>query len=407
MDLACGPWTERCDPGDELRAVRVNRSCDLGIPPAIAGQLLSRYDVSLRLARALQVFLRSNPTIVHSGNHQYMPRQCLDVEQAMPNRYVDLIRQSGLSIYHALDPHAELFIPNNDLEQILNEKLVGERLNQPLRTRSKVVKTLVCQALGYQVPSSFKKTQPRFPGQNFDTYVQKADNLQIWNEEVSPSRRYVLVRLDGNDFVTRIRVVTGTMIAALDNTGTLTQKFQARSQHPVTSSKLISSQDTEVVANLLQHPPRFPGLMPIAEVFNKLQSLVGTTVGNPGLDQERNRGGALHRAVSKCLAVPVNSDSGQFPDVIDQLLEVKLQTSPTIDLGLVSPDGTGAVSGMPEIRHCDVRYSVFYGTVVGDLVHLDHVVVSSGKDFFNFFQRFGGKILNKKLQIPLPSHFFD
>lgn len=82
-------------------------------------------------------------------------------------------------------------------------------------------------------------------------------------------------------------------------------------------------------------------------------------------------------------------------------------SSPTIDLGLVCPDGTGPVSDIPDIRHCDVRYSVFYGTVVGDDVHLDHVVVSSGKDFFNFFQRFGGKVLNKKLQIPLPGDFFD
>lgn len=329
------------------------------------------------------------------------------VEWVMPSRFVDLIRQSGVSIYHAQDAHTELFIPNGDLERLLNDSLVGERLNQPLRTRSKVVKTLVCKALGYPVPSSFKKTQPRFPGQNFDTYVQKANNLQIWNEEVSPSRRYVLVRLDGDDFVTRVRVVGGEVIAELDTTGTLTQKFQARSQSPVNASNLVSSQDTDVIVNLLRDPSRFPSLLPVDEVFEKLRSLVGTRIRNLGLDQERNRGGELHRAVSQCLGVPVHTDSGQFPDVVDQLLEVKLQTSPTIDLGLVCPDGTGPVSDIPDIRHCDVRYSVFYGTVVGDDVHLDHVVVSSGKDFFNFFQRFGGKVLNKKLQIPLPSDFFD
>jgi len=93
--------------------------------------------------------------------------------------------------------------------------------------------------------------------------------------------------------------------------------------------------------------------------------------------------------------------------VIDQLLEVKLQTSPTIDLGLVSPDGTGTVSDIPALRHCDVRYAVFYGTVIGAEVRLDHVIVSTGRDFFQFFQRFGGLVLNKKLQIPLPSGFFD
>lgn len=80
---------------------------------------------------------------------------------------------------------------------------------------------------------------------------------------------------------------------------------------------------------------------------------------------------------------------------------------PTIDLGLVSPDGTGGVSDVPEFRHCDVRYAVFYGTVNGLDVTLDHVVVSTGQDFFRFFQRFGGLELNKKLQIPLPADFFD
>ena len=325
----------------------------------------------------------------------------------MTGTYEEAIAASGLSIYHSQEVYPKLFIPNEALEQILNSKLVGQRLNYPLRTRSKVVKTMVCESLGYPVPSSFRKTQPRFPGQNFDTYVQKANNLQIWNEDVSPSRRYVLIRLDSDDYVTKVRVVSGEVIAELDTTGTLTQKFQAKSQAPVTQSVLNSAQDTEVVQEMIRTRSRFPRLMPVADVFSQLSSLVGTKISNVGADQERNRGGELHRTISRCLAVPVHADSGQFPDVIDQLLEVKLQTSPTIDLGLVSPDGTGTVSNIPTLRHCDVRYAVFYGTVIGAEVRLDHVIVSTGRDFFQFFQRFGGLVLNKKLQIPLPSGFFD
>lgn len=325
----------------------------------------------------------------------------------MLSEYVDAIRKSGLTIYDSLAEHPGLFIPNSDLEAILNTGLTGQRLNHPLRTRSKVVKRLVCQSLGYPVPSTFSKSKPRFPGQNFDTYVQKANNLQIWNEDVSPSRRYVIVRLDCEDYITKVRVVSGEVVSELDTTGTLTQKFQARSRNPVNQSTLASSSDTDVIAGLIRNKTQFPNLMPIESVFQRLKSLVGTTLHNVGMDQERNRGGELHRAISKCLGVPVHFDSGQFPDVIDQLLEVKLQTSPTIDLGLVCPDSTGTVAGVPEIRHCDVRYAVFYGTVHNDRVHLDHAVVVTGRDFFTFFQRFGGKVLNKKLQIPLPDDFFD
>src|SRR5690606_7322103 len=112
----------------------------------------------------------------------------------------------------------------------------------------------------------------------FDTYVQKANNLQIWNEEVSASRRYVLVRVDSDDYITRVRVVSGEVIAELDTTGTLTQKFQARSQAPVQASTLVSDVDTDVVAHLIRDASRYPNLMPVDKVFDKLRSLVGTTV---------------------------------------------------------------------------------------------------------------------------------
>lgn len=79
-----------------------------------------------------------------------------------------------------------MWIPAEQLEHLFDKALKGISLaGLPLRTRSKVVKTAVYKALGYPVPSSFKKTRPRFPGQCFDTYVQKADNLQVWNEESS------------------------------------------------------------------------------------------------------------------------------------------------------------------------------------------------------------------------------
>lgn len=83
-----------------------------------------------------------------------------------PERYVQAIRQSGLSIYDPIeigDP--ELWIPTPELEQLLTRELTGVSLaGLPLRTRSKVVKQHVCRVLGYPVPSSFRKTQPRFPG---------------------------------------------------------------------------------------------------------------------------------------------------------------------------------------------------------------------------------------------------
>jgi hypothetical protein len=115
--------------------------------------------------------------------------------EIFPNK----IRKSGLTIYDSIVIGSELWIPAAELQAILNRALRGLNLTGlPLRTRSKRVKERVAEALGYPIPSTFLITQPRFPGQCFDTYIQKSNNLQVWNEKLSALRRYVIIRVDGN-----------------------------------------------------------------------------------------------------------------------------------------------------------------------------------------------------------------
>lgn len=339
--------------------------------------------------------------------------------------YVEAIRKSGFSIYDPIevgDP--TLWIPSPELEYLLNNRLKGISLaGLPLRTRSKIVKEHVCKALGYPVPASFKKTPPRFSGQFFDTYIQKSNNLQVWNEELSPTRRYVIIRVSPEDMIVKVRVITGDSLSLLDTTGTLTQKFQARLVPGDADAELIAEQDTALLmphvhasvglankANPTDHPDG-KTLLSIKSVYEKLHSLVGAGFPDAGIDQERNRGAALHRLVCEKLGYSSYQDDGQFPDVRNQLLEVKLQTSPTIDLGLVCPDCTDAldvpqISGA-QIRHCDVRYALFYAVIENGTVRITHFYLTTGERFFTRFPKFGGKVLNKKLQIPLPSNFFD
>jgi hypothetical protein len=342
-----------------------------------------------------------------------------------PQLFVATIRRSGLTIYDTIkvgDP--ALWIPTPELQALLDAGLRGLSLKGlPLRTSSKVVKTKVCEVLGYPVPKSFKKTQPRFPGQLFDTYRQKSNNLQVWNEELSPTRRYVLIRVSDDDLVTRVRVVTGEALALLDATGTLTSKYQAQCIPGNKATELITPMDTALlapfvtgdvdlshVATPIKHP-QAGELLPIKVAFERLSTLVGQKFADAGSDQERNRGAALHRLVCTTLGYASYQDDGQFPDVRHQLLEVKLQTSPTIDLGLVRPNSTEALD-VPmiegkQIRHCDVRYAVFYARVAAGQVKLTNLFLTTGEGFFGRFAQFQGKVLNAKLQIPLPSDFFD
>ena len=340
-------------------------------------------------------------------------------------KYVSAIRQSGLSIYDSIAVgHPTLWIPTPELQAILDQGLRGLMLTGlPLRTRSKCVKTRICLVLGYPVPPSFQKTQPRFRCQMFDVYTQKSNNLQVWNEELSAVRRYVMIRISDADVVTRVKVVTGDTLAHLDTTGTLTRKFQARCIPTDAPTELVTNADTgpiieftnsfadlRYVATPTKHPQKGE-LLPITTIYERLSKLIGASFADAGSDQERNRGAALHRLVCSTLGYATYQDDGQFPDVRHQLLEVKLQTSQTIDLGLVLPGSlepldVPMIDGM-QIRHSDVRYAIFYASITNGIVTLSHLILTTGAAFFTRFAQFQGMVSNAKLQIPLPTDFFD
>ena len=339
----------------------------------------------------------------------------------------DLIQGRGGEIYGTEEqPDSPAFYSNAALQNRLNAQLSGYSLaGLPLRTRSKRAKELVCQVLGYSIPKSFKKTQPRFPAVNLDIYVQKANNLQIWNEEVDPARRYAIIRLDSQDLITSVRVLSGQELALLDTTGTLTSKYQAKLRQTGSRSTLASPEDTENFINVfrpvdsLALDARFavspidrpmPGsVLKISALHDRLRRLEGYRFTDPGVDQERLRGVRLQQRVCELLELSTYADGGQFPDILCQALEVKLQLSPTVDLGLVSPDSTALAKEIgPEVQYQDSRYAVVYAKRAADKeILVESVVLTTGRDFFNAFQRFEGNVQNKKLQIHLPPDFFD
>lgn len=338
--------------------------------------------------------------------------------------YKEAIHAWGADIYTPIsigDP--EYWMPPQHLESLLNIGMIGLNLSGlPLRTRSKVVKSAVCEALGYPVPKSFKKTQPRFFGQQLDIYTQKSLNLQVWNEELTPTRRYAIIQVSAEDVILKVKVVSGQELAQLDTTGTLTTKYQARLDVGATSLELVSAHDTQdmlpYVANVTRFAesispasePESGNMLPVREIFERLAALVGVSFADPGKIQERNRGAELHRLVCLHLGYSRYEDNGKFPDVRHQLLEVKLQTSPTIDLGLVLPSSTEMLDvrqlGTHHPRHCDTRYAIFQAKTDGEMVTLTHLYVVSGQDFFTRFRQFSGKVQNQKIQIPLPRDFF-
>lgn len=339
------------------------------------------------------------------------------------DNYVDNIRESGLNIHNPItigDPN--LWIPDEHLEYLLNKNLCGRNVEYPIRTRSKIVKQWICEALGYPIENTFPKYQPRFTGQNFDVYNQQTNNLQIWNEEITAQRRYVLIGINENQIIYKVRVINGIELIDLDKTGKITTKFQASFGYPNNRCELISNSDTNNLSRYLSNKgfipdnrtspidyPSIEQIIPIHEVFVRLSSLVGKSFIDPGVTQERNRGAGLHDLVCNALGYSSYADDGRFPDVKNQVLEIKLQTSPTIDLGVVCPDskdGIGFSIGQTPIQHNDTRYAVFYAQTDNNHVTITNLVVTTGEDFFSRFKQFQGKIKNGKIQMMLPKDFF-
>jgi len=352
----------------------------------------------------------------------------------MPARTADdyfaAIVASGMDIYAPIDIDDPIhYIPTPILEELLNRGLVGLDLTGAAsRTRSKMVKEAACKALGYPVPKSFNKCQPRFTGQDFDTSNQQKLNMQIWNEPIVPTRRYALVRIGADNIVRTVKVVLGEILIPFDRSGKLTTKYQAQVLPGPEKLNLLAQRDTDALmpylastsmrsvndSNPFVSPidqPKRLSLFSIEEIFHRLAPLVGRSFQDAGRTQDRNRGADLHRMVCQALGYENYQDNGQFPDVLNQLLEVKLQTSPTIDLGLVLPNSLGAVRGVHRLgsiqpRHCDTRYAIFCATVAEGQVTLTHLYLTSGEKFFDHFRQFQGKVQNAKIQLPLPRALF-
>ena len=312
-------------------------------------------------------------------------------------------------------------LDKSTLQKKLSDYLVGKSLaGLPLRTRSKVLKSYVCEALNYDIPSNFLKTKPKFPCQQFDVYTQKSNNLQIWNDEISADRRYVLVRINEEDFITQIKVIDGEGLKALDTTGKLTTKYQARVPQSFLGERYTDDapelkpfvkEKVNDVAFSPSSDPDSDSLMSIKALYTKLSSLIGKRIKTDNLVQERTTADDAHELVCRCLGYAVFTDDGQFPDIPNQLLEVKLQMSPTIDLGLHKPDSNELTAfrlSNVNIKISMCRYLVLTAHRINEYeVEIDDLFITSGLDFFSIFTLFGGKVQNAKLQIPLPSNFWD
>lgn len=102
--------------------------------------------------------------------------------------YAQNIQNYNLSIYDPVSPNDNsLFIPIYALEKLISKHLIGYSLNGlPLRTRSKVVKALICEALGYPIPRHLKKHSHDFLDKTLMFIRKKASMFKFGMKKLMP-----------------------------------------------------------------------------------------------------------------------------------------------------------------------------------------------------------------------------
>ncbi len=289
-------------------------------------------------------------------------------------------------------------------------------------------------------------------------YVPYADIIipGEWNEESKyPYRyqdcRYLLVFHNSDRVILKATLVTGNELSEWDTTGTQTIKWQAnarRSYRNEISSQIITSpieplqskftgytqqplerkrgpilqeyqnplerkrryilqEDLNPQFPLIKERPNPTYLFTHNEIKQALNTLIGRKFDNLGTGQERSIGQALEREIAKALGYQhyQQTDTGDYPDLLHQLIEVKFQFSGTIDLGNHLPTDQSLIEASWnewDITSRDIRYIValMEKDVHGNFI-VDSIVITSGEKFNQYFSIGQGK--NFKIQIPIPS----
>ena len=111
--------------------------------------------------------------------------------------------------------------------------------------------------------------------------------------------------------------------------------------------------------------------------------------------ETKNRGQALEQIILEGLGydVPVGITlEGQYPDIKNQLLEVKIQDSPTVDLGKFTPEERMDVFPDIGISTKDIRYMIVLMDAATSTV--EGVILTPGEnlgDHFSYVDGISGK----------------
>ena len=296
--------------------------------------------------------------------------------------------------------------PPSDLSKKL-KTLIGSdfKLTGKSRTDGSNIRKLVAEILlTTNPPASASKNDyeiippkgvPKILLEYIDTYIVTSGtsyNLQVWNRNPSSESvqiqytngdtllscevRFVLVKVDPkNHKISSIAVLTPEYIV---------RKFGAFGKPTIKNQLIISESSRQFVlskqnsllffnddsvgnkANLeslsqfsIHDQPTAKSLLPLSTIKEiVINKVVGMSIAPA---TTKNRGQMLEEAFATALGYCINDKellAGGYPDIRNQALEVKIQDSPTVDLGKYSPEFEKIIPDCGNFTTRNIRYFI-------------------------------------------------
>lgn len=277
------------------------------------------------------------------------------------------------------------------------------------RTDGSILRKLVSNALlvsgisSEAISGSFefvplkKKGVPKLIREMVDTYIVTTGdsyNLQVWNRY--PNSHSVLVKYTGGETIQSkdirfIFIKIDTIKEIIDSIAILTpeyieNKFGKFGKPTIKHQLLILPKQREAIIkgenSILSFPdtknltyrtchvyestptnmmkePDFKDLFSIQLLIEMVvKELIGKKL---EANDTKNRGQALERLVLQLLGYSkdnLQGLAGGYPDIPNQLLEIKVQDSPTVDLGRYSPETEELIMEDSNVTTGDIRYLI-------------------------------------------------
>ena len=346
--------------------------------------------------------------------------------------------------------------PLEELQKRLSP-LIGTQLTITKKSRtdgSNNRKLIAAQLLKYQLPNIAtpntyeivppkKKGVPKIVLEFIDTYIVTSGssyNLQVWNRIPDSNSiliaydsldslqcsdvRFVLTKVDlASQEISMIAILTADYIVSnFGKFGKPTIKHQLlisqlkRNEIIRSKNKIFFHKDSPKLSYLLTDkfnpPPK--GNMVSDPTPNNLYSLelirdeIATKLIGVKIDSDstKNRGQQLERMVLELLNYDIKGDDmlyGAYPDIPNQLLEIKIQDTQTVDLGKFSPQFEEVVNEVLNITTKDIRYLI--ALTNSDTERIEGIVLCPGEKLGETFTYVSDN--SYKCQRSIPMSFFD